>query len=613
MAIDHAYLSDGEILSENEAEDPCSVATTPVQKDKEIVEQMAEDHLSDSHGEDAQSSESDGGGWVQVIKGPRKRKSSSCLEEKKKKKKKRRRAPEMPQKLEVAPIPSSFLSSDQRSILSILCELVKPISNSENGTAKFKTADLQAVLRHLILGDPSLSKKGNIKRAAELRMKRILVVWLSNVSKSDFCSSDRHFSGLKAVKPSVQFSIMHPGSDTFVKFGLEAFMEIENPASAKVPQTPMKQVSLSEFSRLHCLLSTEQMKVNKYPIPTVGGGVDLPAGYFKITDWPEEPEVHEEVSTYPLFSIDCEMVETEDGEEALARVSVVDEDLQCIYSELVKPDKPVKDYRTQFSGVSESMLKDVLTMLNDVQKKLKKLLPSKCILVGHSLECDFNALKLCHPYVIDTSVLFSPNATPMHKPGLKHVTKKIMDIEIQNGSDGHNPTEDAMACMKLLKKKLESGPKLVIKWRDNKSSLLNFIHQNGKHVGMVDKQTLVNLFARGIPDAVTVGNDEEAVAEVGELMIDTQFTFVQLHSMEQYRKDTEAQCEETYMKFLDSLDALVCEIISSCCQGTLVFVICGSGYIGKVMKLQKSKSGDLTALKKEVEKARTGHVFTILK
>ena len=45
--------------------------------------------------------------------------------------------------------------------------------------------------------------------------------------------------------------------------------------------------------------------------------------------------------------------------------------------------------------------------LSEVQNALREILPADCILVGQSLNSDLIALKMMHPYVIDTSVIFN--------------------------------------------------------------------------------------------------------------------------------------------------------------------------------------------------------------
>lgn len=80
------------------------------------------------------------------------------------------------------------------------------------------------------------------------------------------------------------------------------------------------------------------------------------------------------------------------------------------------------------------------------------------ILLGHSLESDLRAMKLCHPRCIDTAVIYHhPRGRPL-KPGLAWLTRKWCGREIQTGGEGgHDPEEDARACAQLLKLKLENG------------------------------------------------------------------------------------------------------------------------------------------------------------
>lgn len=75
--------------------------------------------------------------------------------------------------------------------------------------------------------------------------------------------------------------------------------------------------------------------------------------------------------------------------------------------------------------------------------------------MGHSLEQDLRALKLAHPRYIDTALLYHHPRGPPLKPGLAWLTKKWCNRDIQNhGVGGHNPEEDARACLELVKKKL---------------------------------------------------------------------------------------------------------------------------------------------------------------
>merc|ERR1719362_1444115 len=91
----------------------------------------------------------------------------------------------------------------------------------------------------------------------------------------------------------------------------------------------------------------------------------------------------------------------------LTRICVVDDKLEVVYHALVKPFNNITNYLTQYSGITKPMLEGVETRLSDVQAELRRILPGDCILVGQSLNSDLNALKMMHPYVIDTSVIFN--------------------------------------------------------------------------------------------------------------------------------------------------------------------------------------------------------------
>ena len=77
----------------------------------------------------------------------------------------------------------------------------------------------------------------------------------------------------------------------------------------------------------------------------------------------------------PLYAVDCEMCLTNIGKLELTKVCVVDSDLNEIYQSLVKPRNRIVNYLTRFSGITEAILENVETRLEDVQQALKKLLP----------------------------------------------------------------------------------------------------------------------------------------------------------------------------------------------------------------------------------------------
>ncbi len=94
------------------------------------------------------------------------------------------------------------------------------------------------------------------------------------------------------------------------------------------------------------------------------------------------------------------------------------------------------DYRTQWSGVTADMLVGVPTQLCQVQAALLQAICDKDILVGHSMENDFKALRLCHRRCVDTSLLY-PHPQTGRKSSLRHLAKLYLKRDIQSDKEGH--------------------------------------------------------------------------------------------------------------------------------------------------------------------------------
>lgn len=96
-----------------------------------------------------------------------------------------------------------------------------------------------------------------------------------------------------------------------------------------------------------------------------------------------------------------------------------------------------------------------------VQERLLSLLTPHTILIGHSLNADLRALKMTHPFIIDTSILYQHPRGPPLKSSLKWLAQRYLRREIQKGHgiSGHDSIEDARACLDLVKLKCERGPK----------------------------------------------------------------------------------------------------------------------------------------------------------
>ena len=80
----------------------------------------------------------------------------------------------------------------------------------------------------------------------------------------------------------------------------------------------------------------------------------------------------------------------------LARVTAVDMQCKTVFDTLVRPAHPIVDYNTRFSGLTaHDFTSDVTTSLTDVQAQLLSMVSMETILLGHSLDSDLRALKVC--------------------------------------------------------------------------------------------------------------------------------------------------------------------------------------------------------------------------
>lgn len=203
------------------------------------------------------------------------------------------------------------------------------------------------------------------------------------------------------------------------------------------------------------LLTKEQMVANNYPLHSemeVSEENELTPG------WAETQAFEHEGSK--TFSLDCEFCLSATG-KVLTRVSLVNFQGEVVLDEYVKPEEPITNYLTKYSGITEEIMADATTTFEEARDNILSTVSSLDILIGHSLESDLNGLKLRHPRVIDTAILFEHHLGGTVKHSLKHLLNIYLDRVIQKGEqsgEGHSSVEDLRACLDLVKRKLIEGP-----------------------------------------------------------------------------------------------------------------------------------------------------------
>lgn len=320
---------------------------------------------------------------------------------------------------------------------------------------------LHQLLKYAVLG-----KKGNATQASwcsihhQKRLRGVLVVVLPDLAQHHFYQFFLHFRSLRRLFRH-RFSLPPPPRDFITSLlGLNGLVpaqeektdeqrSLEAPEPGKSYDPILQKFGRERHGLTRYLLTEKEMTENDYP--SVGSSN---ARNFVHTGCSEKP-----TDSSPLFALDCEMCLTCKGHE-LTRVAIVDAQGQCVMDELVKPDNPIINYMTRFSGITRKMLFPVKTKLKDVQEKLKRLLPPDAVLVGHSLNHDLESLQMIHPHVIDTSLLFARNLGRRFR--LKLLAQVILKREIQRSDAvGHDPSEDAAAALNLAQYFIQHGPEKV--------------------------------------------------------------------------------------------------------------------------------------------------------
>ncbi|XP_076584738.1 RNA exonuclease 5 [Chaetodon auriga] len=343
-------------------------------------------------------------------------------------------------------------SSRSPRISVLLDRLQQPITQNE----------LTELLHYAALG-----KTGGVKQPSWCRLlhqkmiKAVNVVIVEGLSQSHFY---KHYLTLRHLRTSYTTRTTFTPSLSDLASGIFS-SEVPKSDALSLSQRHGESSQLHKALRTHpviikfgtqrrgltaYVLSQEEMIKRHFPVKGMPGFED-----FVCTDCADCL-----TDSCPLYGLDCEMCLTEKGYE-LARVSLVDGDGNCVLDELVKPQNRILNYLTKFSGITAAMLRPITTTLRDVQVKLRTILPSDAVLVGHSVNNDLSALKLIHQHVIDTSLLYRREFGQRFK--LKVLAETVLKRQIQTEEKkGHNPTEDAVAALELAQYFIKNGPRQVV-------------------------------------------------------------------------------------------------------------------------------------------------------
>lgn len=237
--------------------------------------------------------------------------------------------------------------------------------------------------------------------------------------------------------------------------------------------------------------------------------------------WREFPSASKTSTRPRVVALDCEMVLVDGYQSVLARATLLDARTgDILLDRLVKPELPVTNYLTRYSGITEEMLRDVTYRLEDCQKDLCEYIDADTFLVGHSLENDLKACRfLPNCYILDSAWLYPHPAGLPCKNSLRFLVNYYFNMKIQQGS--HDSTEDAWCSAQLVRLKLENGPEFGVPIRKSILCRIGAAGSGGRHhhISLFDYPHAMSELApvgsstagAGAINTVTVRHDDDAV------------------------------------------------------------------------------------------------------
>ncbi|KIW03417.1 uncharacterized protein PV09_05192 [Verruconis gallopava] len=179
-------------------------------------------------------------------------------------------------------------------------------------------------------------------------------------------------------------------------------------------------------------------------------------------------------------AFDCEMSYTTAGLEIVRLSACKWPSKEALIDVLVRPFGKILDLNTKFSGVTPEQFSNAIDFDPEIHTPLpepgadgaeqqmkivaspaaaRTLLTSyispTTVLIGHAIENDLNVLRLLHPTIVDTSLLFPHHGGLPYRFPLRKLAKDLLNLDIQTAdAAGHDSMEDSRATGDLVRVKI---------------------------------------------------------------------------------------------------------------------------------------------------------------
>ncbi|CZT22642.1 related to RNA exonuclease 3 [Ramularia collo-cygni] len=155
---------------------------------------------------------------------------------------------------------------------------------------------------------------------------------------------------------------------------------------------------------------------------------------------------------------DCEMGYTSLGLELIRLTALSWPEHEELVDVLVRPLGAIIDLNSRFSGVYPEDYSNGKIPVVEGPAKARHLmceyLTPSTPLMGHAIDNDLNTVRLCHPTIVDTVLLFAHSKGLPMRLGLRMLSQRYLGRAIQSGVGGHDSKEDAIATGDLVRWKV---------------------------------------------------------------------------------------------------------------------------------------------------------------